>query len=152
MLYELKPGTEVTLARNVAQGALGAVMGTRCRVLEVAMPQPGAKDQTVVLHVQTMHGGVPMPLAMRVPAEETFEGLVNILEGNGALLGADVMATLQAIDSIQETHPEAAKAMMDFLMVKLSPQSREFATKRPDKTPPAPAPAAPAAAPSPEKP
>ncbi len=151
-MFNIQPGEEVTLAGPVFQGAWGILGGTRCRVLNVAPPtKPEAPVILTLMPLPATNG-----LALRVPAHETMEGIINILEERSQNLESDVMTALQGLDSIQEKHPEAAKAVLEYCLLKMRPAGRNLALNRPDKKKveaaptPASAPTAPSA-PAPEK-
>ena len=139
-MFQIQPGSFVTLARPAFQGAFGVLQGTSCQVVEVG--KPAKPEDPTVLVLRPVAGGNLSPICVRVPAEETMEGVINILEAQVQGLQGDVLTLLQGLDGID---PAAAKQVLEQGLLKMSAAGRDLALKRPDKpqpgTPEAPKPA-----------
>jgi hypothetical protein len=129
-MFQIQPGSYVTLARPAFQGAFGVLQGTSCQVVDVT--PPAKPEQPTVLTLRPVAGGVLNPICVRVPAEETMEGMLNIMEAQLNGLQGDVLTLLQGLDGVD---PVAAKQVLEGALLKMSPEGRELALKRPDKAP-----------------
>lgn len=131
-MYQIQPGSTVTLARYAGQGAFGVLGGTACQVVEVGKPaKPG---DPVVLLLRPISAGQLGAICVRVPAEETMEGIINILEAQNQGFSTDILSLLQGLEELGD--PVVTKRVLDFAMLKLSDGGRELALKRPDKPQP----------------
>lgn len=128
-MFKIAVGSEVSLAHNVFQGAMGLPAGTRCQVLGVS--QPTKPEQPIVLTLAALTD--PKGLLVRALPTDTLEGLINTMQGQLNLASEDSLVFLQALDSIKEKFPEAAKSALEFALLKLSPTGKELAVHRPDK-------------------
>ena len=132
-MFQIQVGSFVTLARYAGQGAFGVLAGTSCQVIDII--NPTKPEMPAVLLLRPISGGQASPICVRVPAEETMEGIINTLEAQCSNLNADVLTLLQGLDLLD---PQEAKKVLEASLLKLSTSGRELALKRPDKVAPTP--------------
>lgn len=129
-MYTIQIGSFVTLARYVGQGAFGVLGGTSCQVVDIV--PPAKPELPTVLVLRPLSAGQLGAICVRVPAEDTLEGLLNILEAKSNGLQDDLLTMLQGLDTID---PTVAKAVIEFALLKMSTTGRDLTLKRPDKAP-----------------
>ena len=96
-MFQIQVGSFVTLARYAGQGAFGVLAGTSCQVIDII--NPTKPEMPAVLLLRPISGGQASPICVRVPAEETMEGIINTLEAQCSNLNADVLTLLQVLDA-----------------------------------------------------